>query len=141
MNYGHNNQSLAHLWGANFRELIAIARYKKDRWYGMAKVIYGKRGFDYDNDFYSYGGDIYRNYEDRPFDNGVKIGQGNTGISLFGQLETGYIINPETNLKLYGSFIYRNMNTDINTRNNFDISTSWLNFGIRTDIFNWYYDY
>lgn len=141
LNYGHNNQSLAHLWGANFRELIAIARYKKDRWYGMAKVIYGKRGFDYDNDFYSYGGDIYRNYEDRPFDNGVKIGQGNTGISLFGQLETGYIINPETNLKLYGSFIYRNMNTDINTRNNFDISTSWLNFGIRTDIFNWYYDY
>tara|TARA_B100000945_G_scaffold321517_1_gene336592 strand:- start:5252 stop:6142 length:891 start_codon:yes stop_codon:yes gene_type:complete len=141
LNYGHNNQSLAHLWGANFRELIAIARYKKDRWYGMAKVIYGKRGFDYDNDFYSYGGDIYRNYEDRPFDNGVKIGQGNTGISFFGQLETGYIINPETNLKLYGSFIYRNMNTDINTRNNFDISTSWLNFGIRTDIFNWYYDY
>ena len=141
LNYGHNNQSLAHLWGANFRELIAIARYKKDRWYGMAKVIYGKRGFDYDNGFYSYGGDIYRNYEDRPFDNGVKIGQGNTGISFFGQLETGYIINPETNLKLYGSFIYRNMNTDINTRNNFDISTSWLNFGIRTDIFNWYYDY
>ena len=141
LNYGHNNQSLAHLWGANFRELIAIARYKKDRWYAMTKFIYGKRGFDYDNDFYSYGGDIYRNYEDRPFDNGVKIGQGNTGISFFGQLEAGYIINPQTNLKLYGSFIYRHMNTDVNTIGNSDSSTSWLNFGIRTDIFNWYYDY
>ena len=141
LNYGHNNQSLAHLWGANFREIIAIARYKKDRWYGTAKFIYGKRGFDYDNDPFSYGGDIYRNYEDRPFDNGVEIGQGNTGISFFGQVEAGYIINPETNLKLYGSFIYRNMNTDVNTISSYDISTSWLNFGIRTDIFNWYYDY
>ncbi|WBL26039.1 gliding motility protein RemB [Zunongwangia sp. HGR-M22] len=143
LNYGHANQSMAHLWGANFREIIAIGRYKKDRWYGMAKMIYGKRGFDYNSfeDPFSYGENIYRSYRERPFDDGVKIGQGNTGISLFGQLEAGYIINPETNLKLYGSFIYRNMNTDMNTVNNFDISTTWLNFGIRTDIFNWYYDY
>lgn len=143
LNYGHNNQSMAHLWGANFREFIAIARYKKERWYGSAKLIIGKRGFDFDTfeDNFSYGGDIYRNYEDRPFDEGVKIGQGNTANSIFGRLEAGYIVNPETNLKIYGSFVYRNLDVDVNTAQHSDISTPWLNFGIRTDIFNWYYDY
>ncbi|WP_373057868.1 gliding motility protein RemB [Zunongwangia sp. H14] len=143
LNYGHNNQSLAHLWGANFREFIAIARYKKERLYGNAKFIYGKRGFDFNDgtDTFSYGGDIYRSYNDRPFDTGVVIGQGNTANSFFAELEAGYIINPATNLKFYGSFIYRNLDTQVKTPLHFDNSTTWLNFGIRTDIFNWYYDY
>ncbi|MDT0643361.1 gliding motility protein RemB [Zunongwangia sp. F363] len=143
LNYGHNNQPMAHLWGANFREIIAIARYKKERLYGNAKFIYGKRGFDFNdgNDAFSYGGDIYRSYNERPFDTGVKIGQGNTANSFFTELEAGYIINPATNLKFYGSFIYRNLDTQVKTPLHFDNSTTWLNFGIRTDIFNWYYDY
>lgn len=78
LNYAHNNQPMAHLWGANFRELVLIGRYQKDRWYTEAKFIAGVRGFDYNNDTdnFSYGGDIYRDYNDRPFDTGVKIGQG-----------------------------------------------------------------
>jgi hypothetical protein len=28
-NYGHNNQSIGHQWGGNFKEFIAIARYHK----------------------------------------------------------------------------------------------------------------
>ncbi|WP_417885196.1 gliding motility protein RemB [Zunongwangia sp.] len=143
LNYGHNNQSMAHLWGANFREFIAIARYKKDRWYGSAKFIIGKRGFDFSDseNSVSYGGNIYRTYQDRPFDEGVKIGQGNTANSFFGRLEAGYIVNPETNLKFFGSFIYRDFKVDTNTALNSDQTTPWLSFGIRTDIFNWYYDY
>lgn len=143
LNYGHNNQSMAHLWGSNFREILAIARYKKDRWYGNAKVIYGKRGFDYNmaTNQAAYGGDIYTSERQRPFDKGVKIGQGNTTISLFSSIEAGYIVNPATNLKLYGSFIYRSFDPDIKTAQTFENTTSWLNFGIRTDIFNWYYDY
>ncbi|WP_037317467.1 hypothetical protein [Salegentibacter sp. Hel_I_6] len=143
LNYGHNNQSMAHLWGSNFREIMAIARYKKDRWYGDAQVIYGKRGFDFNNAFNqsAYGGDIYTSERQRPFDTGVKIGQGNTAYSLFSSVEAGYIINPATNLKLYGSFIYRSFNPDVKTAQNFENTTSWINFGLRTDIFNWYYDY
>ncbi|MGA8853986.1 MAG: gliding motility protein RemB [Christiangramia sp.] len=141
LNYGHNNQSMAHLWGANFREFIGIARYKKERWYGSAKLIYGKRGFDYSKKGDYYGQDIYRNEEDRPFDTGVKIGQGNTANSFYTELESGYIVNPTTNLKLFASFIYRNFNTQTNTATQFDNSTTWINFGLRTDIFNWYFDY
>ena len=46
LHYTNDNQSMAHLWGANFRELLLISRYKKDRWYGHAKFIFGERGFE-----------------------------------------------------------------------------------------------
>lgn len=143
LNYGHNNQSMAHLWGANFREFIAIARYKQDRWYGSAKLIFGERGFDF-SEFGSksnYGQDIYRTENDRPLETGVEIGQGNTTNSFFTEFEAGYIVNPTTNLKLFTSFIYRDFNPQVDTATNFDNSTTWINFGLRTDIFNWYFDY
>lgn len=143
LNYGHNNQSLAHQWGSNFREFIAIARYRKDRIYGSAKVIIGKRGFDFNNTLepVAYGGDIYTSEKQRPYEYGVKIGQGNTTISVYSELEGGYIINPVTNLKIFGSVIYRDFDPSQDTSTTFNNNTVWLNFGVRTDIFNWYFDY
>lgn len=143
LNYGHNNQSMAHLWGANFREFVAIARYRQNRIYGSAKVVLGERGFDFnsDKDDAYYGGDIYRSERERAYETGVKIGQGNTAASFFSELEAGYIVNPVTNLKLFGSFIYRNFNPQVNTAETFNENTVWLNIGLRTDIFNWYFDY
>lgn len=145
LNYGHNNQSMAHLWGASFREILGIARYRKGRYYGHGKIIYGKRGFNFDNlaNNYNYGGDIYRSERERPedYNTGVKIGDGNTANSFYGEIEAGYIINPATNLKLFGTFIYRNFEPEVKTLHHFRNSTSWINFGLRTDIFNWYYDY
>ncbi|MFO8147950.1 MAG: gliding motility protein RemB [Gillisia sp.] len=143
LNYGHNNQSMAHLWGANFREFIAIVRYRHNRWYGSAKFILGERGFDFntEKDDAYYGGGIYRSERDRPFENGVKIGQGNTTTSIFTEVEAGYIVNPVTNLKVFGSLIYRNFDPMENTSQNSQSNTLWLNVGLRTDIFNWYFDY
>ena len=143
LNYGHNNQSLAHLWGANFRELIAIARYKKDRLYGHVKFIVGKRGFELEPDLDPfYGSDIYGNDENRVSDNGNEMFQGNAADFLYGELELGYIVNPATNLKVYANFIHRNLNADLPGVNyDFQKNTSWVNFGFRTDLFNWYYDF
>ncbi len=143
LNYGHNNQSMAHLWGANFKEFIAIARYEKNRLFGSAKVIVGERGYDFNDgeDNFNYGGDIYRDERDRPSDFGIEIAQGNTTSVFHGELEAGYLINPSTNLKVYASFIYRDFNPQENTATEFKNSTTWLNFGIRTDIFNWYKDF
>ncbi len=143
LNYGHNNQSMAHQWGANFRELIGIARYRYERYYGHLKLIYGERGYDFntpEDDAY-YGGDIYRSERQRALDSGVRIGQGNTVNSFYAETEVGYIVNPVTNLKFFGSFIYRNFESQMNTPATFNNTTYWLNIGLRTDIFNWYFDY
>lgn len=142
LNYGNFNQPMAHLWGANFSEAILIGRYRYKRWYADAKLIFGVRGLDFNDgtDNFSYGGDIYRNYNDRPFDNGVEIGQGNKASIFNGNLQAGYIINTASNLKLFTDITVRNFNPDAITTTTFKSDTVWFNFGLRTDLFNWYFD-
>lgn len=146
-NYGHNNQSMGHIWGSNFREITAIARYNKKRLYGELKVSAGVRGFDIDtpdpNDVEpNYGSNIYLNYNDnRPYDKGVVIGQGNKANILIADLQAGYLLNPSTNMKLFGNFIYRKFSPNIDTPNVFKENTTWFSVGLRSDLFNWYFDY
>ncbi len=139
LNYGHNNQSMAHLWGANFRELIAIGHYNYKRWYGMAKLIYGQRGLD-TGDGVSYGGNIFVNNDLRPSDNGIELLQGNKTNVLIADLQVGYLVNPMTNLKAFLSFTQRNFSPEIKPQD-FRTNTTWLNLGFRTDVFNNYNDY
>lgn len=155
-NYGHNNQSMGHNWGSNFRELVAIARYAKGRWFGEAKCNVGVRGLDYDTsvDGFNYGSNIYKDYDvARPYENGVKIGQGNKANVLIGDLQVGYLVNPSTNLKVFGNLMYRNYSPTTDTRETFVANinpgseaqfkqtTTWFSIGLRSDIFNWYFDY
>lgn len=143
LNYGHNNQALAHTLGANFAEFVAIARYHQGRFYGDAKIIVAKRGFDFNTpeDPANYGGDIYRSEYDRVSELGNKIGQGNTTDFFHTELQAGYLINPATSLKVYGSLILRNFDPTVDTETVYKTNTTWVNFGIRTDLFNWYYDF
>tara|TARA_R110000868_G_scaffold144149_1_gene362876 strand:- start:1688 stop:3811 length:2124 start_codon:yes stop_codon:yes gene_type:complete len=143
-NYGHNNQSIGHQWGGNFKEFIAIARYHKGRYFADAKITAGTRGldFDTDTDSYNYGGNIYKDYDvNRPFDSGVKVGQGNKTAVFIADVQGGYLINPTTNLKLFGSYIYRSFDPTQNTKTTFTQSTNWFTIGLRADVFNWYFDY
>ena len=142
-NYGHNNQSMAHLWGANLSEAILIGRYRYKRWFADAKLILGTRGLDFNDgtDNFSYGADIYRNYNDRPFDTGVEVGQGIKTKTFNGNLQAGYLINPASNLKFFADITVRNFNPDATTATTFKTNTVWFNFGLRTDLFNWYFDF
>lgn len=143
-NYGHNNQSMGHQWGGNFEEFVAIGRYHKGRYYADAKFTIGKRGLDFDTaeDSYNYGGNIYKSYDqNRPYDTGVKVGQGNKTNIFIADIQAGYLINPMTNLKFFGSFLYRNFDPTQETAATFKQSTTWFSIGLRSDIFNWYFDY
>ena len=112
LNYGNNNQALGHLWGANFWELVGIARYKKDRWSGSAKV-----------------------------DTGNATAQGNAATIFTINLQGDYLLNPSNNLSLFAGFNYRNFSLDATT-NGFSTSNNiWVSAGIRADLFNWYFDF
>lgn len=143
-NYGHNNQSLGHSWGSNFKELVGIAHYFRGRFYADAKITVGVRGFDYDTpeNSYNYGGNIYKDYEEnRPYDTGVTVGQGNQTNVLIADFQAGYLVNPMTNMKFFGSLLYRNFNPTTNTATVFKENTTWFSIGLRCDVFNWYFDY
>jgi len=143
-NYAHNNISMGHQWGANFRELVGIARYQKGRYYGEARLIYGQRGFDFNDgtDNFNYGGNIYLDYdENRPFDTGVGIAQGNKTNVMIADLQLGYLVNPVTNMRLFGNFMYRNFDPTAQTASTVQSTTTWISIGLRSDLFNWYFDY
>lgn len=143
-NYGHNNQSMGNAWGGNTRELIAAARYHKGRYFADAKLTYGIKGFDFDTetDSFNYGGNSYKDYdENRPFDTGVKIGQGNKTSIVIADLQAGYLVNPATNLKFFANYMYRSFDPKTETATIKNTTTSWFTVGIRSDIFNWYFDY
>ena len=143
LNYSHFNQPTAHLWGANFRELVLIGRYNYKRWFADAKLIFGERGFDFNDgvDNFYYGGSIFGNENDRPSDTGIEIGQGNNTTVFHGELMAGYVINPVSNLKVFTNINYRNF--DPTVENNFTrrVNTTWFSVGIRSDLFNWYNDF
>jgi hypothetical protein len=143
LNYAHFNQPMAHLWGANFRELVLIGRYYYKRWFIDAKINFGQRGFDFntDDDRIAYGGDIYTSENNRVGDTGITIGQGNTTNSFMTEIQAGYLLNPETNLKLFTNIIYRDFNPNSVTPSTQDSNTLWFSIGLRTDLFNWYNDF
>lgn len=84
---------------------------------------------------------MYRSYDDRPFDTGVKVGQGIKTTTFNGNLQAGYVINPASNLKIFTDIIIRNFNPEATTATTFRTNTVWFNFGLRTDLFNWYFDF
>ena len=143
LNYAHFNQPMAHLWGANFREVVLIGRYNYKRWFADAKFIIGQRGFDFDkgDDSIAYGGDIFTVEGDRVANTGIEIGQGNKTNSFMSELQAGYILNPATNLRMFGNVVIRNFDpetvTDITKKSN----TVWFSLGVRTNLFNWYNDF
>ena len=143
LNYAHNNQSMAHLWGGNFRELVLIGRYNYKRWFADAKVIFGTRGFNFDpnEDAFDYGGTVFSDEDNRPSDIGIEIGQGNKTSIFHTELQAGYILNPVTNLRLFTNISYRNFDPTAETLSVQKSNTLWFSLGLRTDLFNWYFDF
>ena len=140
LNAGHYNQAIAHLWGANFWEVIGIARYNKNRWFGNAKLIAGNKGFDFD-DGVSWGGDIYVDNDLRDSEYGNEVGQGNSTDIFIADLQAGYVVNPVTNLQLFGGFTFRNFSPSVSGNVVSEDNTTWFTIGLRASLFNWYFDF
>ena len=141
LNAGHYNQPIAHIWGGNFYEVIGIARYKKDRWFGSAKLIVGKKGFDFEGSDISYGGNIWKSYDDRVSNEGNEVGQGNSTNIFVGDLQGGYLLNPATNLQIFAGLTLRNFSPDQSGNVISEDNTTWFTIGLKSSLFNWYFDY
>ncbi len=130
-NHGHYFQSNAHPLGANFEELLFIAKYKKKRSVFSVKAIYAKYGIDKGD--INVGQNIYRSYDDNRNEYGNYILQGRLYKQLFAEIKYSYLINPKWNLQFETGFTYRNLG------NRRDFITVFA--GLRTNIFNYDIDY
>ena len=107
--YAHYNQPLAHPLGANFSEVVAIAKYQPaTRWYVTGKIIGWKQGLDLPGD--SYGGNIFlpntSTYRKRDY--GYKIGDGRQSKGFYASLLVSYELRENMFLDL--SFVKRKLN-------------------------------
>lgn len=131
--YSHYNQPLAHPLGANFREMIFIARYQPlPKLYLQAKAIYYKQGTD--SVGYNFGSNIFRNYEDRLRDYGYNMFQGIPAKCLNLSFNASYEIRE--NLFIDGSVMYRKYD-----RENSNAVTKLFTLGLRWNMFRREYDY
>jgi len=139
-NYAHNYQALAHPWGANFKETLFEVQYRKKRLYVHNILTLGKKGFDYPGNPVAYGGDVYHYVQ--PLDRTINVYtlQGNLGKIMMNQFEAGYILNPATNLKVFGGLIYRKTNIDTEIPTVKNEATKYLYLGIKTHLWNDHFD-
>ena len=135
-NYAHYNQPLAHPLGANFSELLLIVNYKWKNFVIDGKIIFSKYGDNIKGDPAAYGNNVYDNYVDRPADFGIEMYQGNLTTVNIKNFNIAYIVNPKTNLKINLGVTLRDFKNEAG-----ELQTQFINFGIKSDLFNHYYDF
>jgi hypothetical protein len=137
--FSHYNQPLAHPLGANFAELVGIARYQPTfKWNIEAKLIYYKQGLD--SEGVNFGSNIFLNYDTRPRDYGFKIGSGVPANCLNLSASLSYEIKENVFLEVSG--MYRNYIVSNPSAAGISSSSSAMfTAGIRMNMFRRMYDY
>lgn len=139
-NYAHYGSPLAHPWGANFHELIWQNIYQSGRWEGELQVNYGRIGNDVNGS--NWGTDVYQSYETREQDLNNYTGQGDAANYYFAFLRGAYLVNPSSGLKLELGFRFRQYLPEGGNGSGPMLKqrSGMLIFGLRTEMFNRYYD-
>lgn len=139
-NHGHYNQALAHPLGSNFREWVTNVRYFHKRFFMEGRLIIATQGLDSLQK--NYGSNIFRRYDDnRVNEYGVNLFQGIKAQYFFGDLKIGYLVNPATNLRLELGMTVRRMNPEKEVSGLNSETTKYYYFGLKTDLYNQYYDF
>ena len=133
-NYGNYNQSLAHPFGANFREFLGILNYSYKKFDLQGQLLYANYGLDENGA--NFGKDIFKSYNTRAADYGNHIGQGLTTNLYIGNVKVAYLLNPKYNLKLeLGALLRKESNASAVS------NTGLITFGLRSSFRNLYQDF
>ena len=105
--YAHNNQSLTHPLGANFKEGIFIADYYYKRWYFRLQGMTARYGND-SSATVNFGRNINKPLYTHSTEDNVSTGQGVNTKLYYGDIKLAYILNRKTNLRLETGAVFRN---------------------------------
>ncbi len=128
--YTHYNQPMAHPLGANFWEVVGVARYQPHKRVTItAKGFYANQGLD-PNDSTNYGSNLLIPHVDRTQDYGNFVGTGATTRIAMADIAVSYMVRH--NLWLDFNALYRRQScatvAELNT------STLWAAINIRMNI-------
>ncbi|HZY81411.1 MAG TPA: capsule assembly Wzi family protein [Cyclobacteriaceae bacterium] len=137
--YTNYRQPIAHPLGANFRELIGVARYQPiGKLNIVAKLMYAKGGVDLPGD--NWGGNLLKNNSTREMELGNKIGQGVPYKRTLMSLTASYMVKHNVFVDL--QLISRKNNYDIGNVNTLVSGTSNItSLALRWNIARRNYDF
>jgi arsenate reductase-like glutaredoxin family protein len=94
-NYTHYNQPLAHPRGSNLTEFSLHIHYKPTRkLYLTSRTFFLKQGLDSVLIKKSYGGDVFKNYDWRNRENGIKMYNGYPTTVFYSNVNASYELRP-----------------------------------------------
>ena len=132
LNHGNQGYSLAHPYGSNVMEILGELKWNLKKWNAKLFMNYAVQGKDKDG--FSYGGDIYQSYVNRPYEYGHYTGQG-AQVNRFNAILTGsYQLLEQGNLHVF-------------MENHFRFATDQLSanymlvIGLRSQLWNDYRNY
>ncbi len=134
INYAHDNYPLAHPWGANLNEILFRLKWRYGRYFAGMGFTYGLQGVDFPSETKTYGGDIYRDYEDRISSDQVKILQGNLFKRTYVNMEAGYKLNPKWNWEIYAGADIISHDIDQPVKYYQDRQFTWFRLGMRANM-------
>jgi len=127
-NMSHYGQQLAHPLGANFYEILAIARYQPAKRLNLrVSCSYAVTGQD--TGLSNMGGNIFKNYNTRYSEYGNTITQGDKTTILYLDVYSSYMI--KHNVFIWGSLSNRNSSS---TTGNYTNKEMWVSLGLRLNI-------
>lgn len=137
-NYVHFNYPIAHPWGSGFQEVLTHGQIRYKRWIAEGFISAGVAGRDTSG--INLGNNLASSYDDRPLgDLGYGIPTGNPATIVNAQLSLGYMINISTGMRFEVGARIRRERFELDgffTPRPFD----WYFVGLRTPLFNRYYD-
>ena len=133
--YTHNNESLAHPLGANFKEGIFIADYTYKNWYIRLETFIAHYGADSSVNV-DYGHNIFRPVYLHTLQDDVSTGDGLNTKIYYGDLRIAYLLNKKSNLRIEAGGVYRK---ESNSRKNFQDIYSYI--GVRMSFRKLIYDF
>ena len=133
-NYAHFRQPLAHPLGANFWESVYFIYYSWKRFDIAARLSYATYGSDTGG--VNFGQNIYLSYYPHYQDLNNTVAQGLKNKLMIADLKISYVINPVTRFSVFAEATARQQENKFQTKN-----TLTVQVGIRTQLFNRYYDF
>lgn len=137
INYTHYNEALAHPLGANFRELIAKANYRVQRWMINGEFLVARYGSDTANSH--WGRNIYENENDAQL--GIdsynnRTAQGVKTDLVYATIGLNYLMNPVNNSRFTFQFTHRQEKIA-----GLGKGVNFFTFGFTTNLINTYKDF
>ena len=116
--YTHYNQPLAHPLGANFSQLALVVKYQPTNKLSFDwRTFYITQGLDSSlRSRSTFGGNIFRQYQDRNKETQVILGQGNRGLTVSTNFTASYELR--TNLYFDAGLFYRHFTVNKLKNNN-----------------------